>query len=257
VREAPVAVEAITFDYWNTLVTEERGHLRGRRLSAWAGIFEDTGFALERQHLEAAFDATWQAYVSSWQANQQFLAAQAAVHCIEQLGVDVPDDVHAALVEAFTNAGEGAELHLTPHVGEVVKELVGRGVRLGIVCDVGFTPSHVLRAHLEGAGLLDYFSAWAFSDEVGVYKPERQIFDHVLGELGGVAPDQVAHVGDLRRTDVAGAREMGMVSVRYAGVFDDSPEGAERSGIEVSDPTAPDADHVITDHRQLPDILGL
>ena len=250
-------MEAITFDYWNTLVTEERGHLRGRRLSAWAGILEDTGFVLERQHLEAAFDATWQAYVSSWQANQQFQAAQAAVHCIEELGVNVPDDVHAALVDAFASAGEGAELHLTPHVGEVLKDLARRGVRLGIVCDVGFTPSHVLRAHLEGAGLLSHFSAWAFSDEVGVYKPERQIFEHVLTDLGCSASERVAHVGDLRRTDVAGARAMGMVSVRYAGVFDDSPEGAERSGIEVSDPTAPDADHVITDHRDLAAVLGL
>ena len=29
------APAAVTFDFWNTLVFEERGHLRGRRLDAW------------------------------------------------------------------------------------------------------------------------------------------------------------------------------------------------------------------------------
>ncbi len=51
------AIEAVTFDYWNTLIYEDRGHLRGRRLEAWAGILEDVGFACEREQLDIAFDA--------------------------------------------------------------------------------------------------------------------------------------------------------------------------------------------------------
>ena len=48
----------------------------------------------------------------------------------------------------------------------------------------------------------------------------------------------VVHVGDLRRTDVAGARAMGMETVRFRGVFDDPGPGDE-------------ADYVMDDLREL------
>ncbi|MEZ5258385.1 MAG: HAD-IA family hydrolase [Ilumatobacteraceae bacterium] len=105
------------------------------------------------------------------------------------------------------------------------------GVRLGIICDVGFTPSPVLRTMLERHGVLGYFDAWSFSDEVGWYKPAAQIFAHAMASLG-VEAQESAHVGDLRRTDVAGALASGMtVMVRYHGVHDDL------------DATGPDAHH--------------
>lgn len=249
-------LEAVTFDFWNTLASEERGHLRGRRLEAWVGILEDAGYATERQQLEAAMDVTWEAYVRSWRSGAQFQAAEAAVHCVEAAGIDVPDDIHAALIEAFTSAGATATLHLTPNIGEVLDALRERGVRLGIVCDVGFTPSHILRAHLEGAGVLDRFDGWAFSDEVGVYKPDRRIFEHALAEMGGPDPERAAHVGDLRRTDVAGALGMGMTAVRYAGIYDDAAEGEPEGPLPPSDSDAPEAHHVITDHRELLELLA-
>jgi FMN phosphatase YigB (HAD superfamily) len=238
-------VAAVTFDFWNTLVYEERGHLHGRRLEAWAGILEDAGFAAERQELSAAFESAWEAYVASWTANQQFLAASAAEHCLERLGFRPPDDVKVALVDAFTNAGAGATLHLTEGVAATVAALKGAGLRLGIVCDVGMTPSRVLRAHLDGRGLLDAFDGWAFSDEVGVYKPDPAIFAAALEAIGGVPADATVHVGDLRRTDVAGAKAALMYAVRYRGVFDDDT----LPGVE--------ADAVIADHRDLPALVGV
>ncbi|HEX2849904.1 MAG TPA: HAD hydrolase-like protein, partial [Acidimicrobiales bacterium] len=66
-----------------------------------------------------------------------------------------------------------------------------------------------------------------------------------LGGLGGVVPERAAHIGDLRRTDVAGALGMGMLSLRYTGVFDDA------------DFDGPDAHHVLASHADLPAILGV
>jgi FMN phosphatase YigB (HAD superfamily) len=239
------AIEAVTFDHWNTLVYEERGELRGRRLEAWSGILEDAGFALERQQLEKVFDSAWDNYVKSWNQGEQYLAAQAAEHIMESLGFDVSPEVRAALVEAFANAGAGVDFYLTDGVEECLTKLKDAGVRLGIICDVGFTPSDTLREHLIRRGLLPLFDHWSFSDEVGFYKPAPEIFEHALEGLGGIVPARAAHVGDLRRTDVAGAKAAGMISVRYTGVFDDDsiPE--------------PEADHVVSDLRKLPAALGL
>jgi putative hydrolase of the HAD superfamily len=238
------AIEAVTFDYWNTLVFEERGHMRGRRMEAWAGILEDAGFAVERQHLDAVFDASWERYVSAWTANEQFSAVQGAEDAMERLGFELPLDVKGTLLEAFGRAGEDAELFLTDGIEECLRTLKDAGVRLGIICDVGFTASHVLREHLIRRGLLPLFDHWSFSDEVGAYKPSPVIFEHALDGLGGPEPERVAHVGDLRRTDIAGALGMGMTAVRYTGVFDDDSADL------------PEGHHVVSDHTELPAILG-
>jgi putative hydrolase of the HAD superfamily len=240
-----MAVEAVTFDFWNTLMYEEAGHLRGRRLAAWIGLLEDAGMAVERQRLDAAFDSSWDAYVSAWKANRQYQAAEAAEGILEELGLEPPGAVRDELLAAFRAAGNEAELTPAPNIGECLAALSAAGVRLGIVCDVGMTPSSALRSHLERHELLGHFDHWSFSDEVGVYKPDAAIFRHALDGLGGIDAARAAHVGDLRRTDIAGALAVGMTAVRYTGVFDDDSTDL------------PEADHVVTDHADLPTTLGL
>jgi FMN phosphatase YigB (HAD superfamily) len=107
------------------------------------------------------------------------------------------------------------------------------------------TGSPILREHLIRYGLLPLFDHWSFSDEVGAYKPSKVIFEHALEGLGNPAPERVAHVGDIRRTDVAGAQAMGMIAVRYTGVSDDQSQ------------PEPEADFVIASHAELLDVLGV
>jgi putative hydrolase of the HAD superfamily len=237
-------IEAVTFDYWNTLCYEEPGHMRGRRLEAWSGLLEDAGYATERQTLSQVLDRRWEQFVARWTAGEQYAYAEAAAEIIEDLGYDLPPDVHDAIVEASGRVGDEADLHLVPNADTAVRDLKKRGVKVGIVCDVGLVPSTALRGHLERHGLLGEFDHWSFSDEVGHYKPSRAIFEHALDGLGA-EPATTAHVGDLRRTDVAGALAMGMTAVRFTGIFDDDST------------TDPEAHHVIADLGELVAVLGL
>ncbi len=111
------------------------------------------------------------------------------------------------------------------------------------MCDVGFTSGEQLRDVLHRAGILGHFDGWAFSDEVGAFKPDPAIFHHALHEIGGVAPERTAHIGDLRRTDIAGARRMGMVAIRYRGANDDPPDDG------------PEGHHVLDHHDTLAELL--
>ncbi|MCZ7527745.1 MAG: HAD family hydrolase [Acidimicrobiia bacterium] len=240
--------DAVTFDYWETLCTEvERGHLRSRRLEAVVAVMAQAGVAVDAARLGTAYDGVWASWVQNWRENRQFTGVDAAGQLLAGLGGTTPGSAtHRCAVEAFVASAEGAELVLIPGVREVLEALADAGIRVGIVCDVGFTPSPVLRAHLDRHGVLDAFDHWSFSDEVGVYKPDRRIFAHALEGLGNVRPHEAAHVGDRRRTDVAGARAMGIRAVRFAGVNDDA------------DPSeGPSGDAVITDHAELPAVLGI
>lgn len=238
-------IEAVTYDFWNTLCYESTPRLlRDRRLAAWSGLLEEAGYGVERELLDKAFDASWERFVARWTAGEQFEYAQAAEEILEDLGFDVPPAVREALVDTFGHSAVDAEIHLAPNVATALDALRDRGVRVGIVCDVGMTPSTVLRAHLDRHGVLDRFDHWSFSDEVGCYKPAAAIFEHALAGLAA-SPERTAHVGDLRRTDVAGALAMGMTAVRYTGVYDDDSQ------------PEPEAHHVLADHADLPSLLEL
>jgi FMN phosphatase YigB (HAD superfamily) len=200
--------------------------------------------------LEAGYDAAWLGWNDAWRANHRQLSGVDAAHSMcdaveRAFAGSAAAGVRDLLLDAFAGQGEGADLMLVDGVADTLAALSERGIRLGIICDVGFTPSPVLLRHLERHGLLEYFDHWSFSDEVGWYKPAPEIFRHALAGLGGIAPGRAAHVGDIRRTDVAGALGMGMVAVRYSGVSDDQTEDQ------------PEATHVVADHRRLPAVLGV
>ena len=65
-----------------------------------------------------------------------------------------------------------------------------------------------------------------------------------LGGMGDINPSKAAHVGDLKRTDVFGARSIGMTSVRFRGANDDQENELE-------------ADFVIDHLMELPSLLNL
>lgn len=240
------SLQAITFDHWNTLVYEdENSNLSHRRIDQWVARLGEEGHILETDMLRGAFATTWEAFTVDWHAGVQRSGADAARHALSILELPITDELSGELIDIFVNAGSGIDFQLCSGVETCLRTLKGAGLKIGIVCDVGFTPSTHLRDHLDRRGLLQYFDGWSFSDEVGSYKPGRAIFDHALESLGHPSPDTVAHIGDLRRTDVAGALAMGMTAVRYAGVFDDPPENG------------PDATITVADYAELPGLLGL
>ncbi|HEY1853279.1 MAG TPA: HAD family hydrolase [Solirubrobacterales bacterium] len=232
-------IEAVTFDFWNTIAHEPPGTMHEARQRAVAAACAEGEADVGAERLVAGLEEVGRTQQASWSQGTHFSPREAAALLVRALGVEGAGEELVA--EAFLTAGHGAELKLAPHVGECLAELDRRGVRLGIVCDVGFTGGALLREFLDGAGLLDRFSGWAFSDEVGHYKPSPQIFEAALEALGA-EPAAALHIGDLRRTDVAGAAAVGMTTVRYRALQDDPDCGVE-------------ADYVLDDHRELPPLL--
>ena len=238
-------IEAVTFDFWNTLMWEGPDALVQSRIAALLGLIEETGLGVDERALRAAHQTAFERYQAEWRANRQFRVPDAVAIMAQELKLEPEPALLEQFCDAFDAAGDGADLHVAEGAPECLEQLRSTGVRLSIVCDIGLTPSPVLRRRLAQLGLLNLFDSWAFSDEVGCYKPEGRIFEHALEGLGGVSPARAAHVGDRRRTDVAGAQAMGMLAVRYTAVYDD-PEH-----------DAPEADIVISHYQDLPEQLGL
>lgn len=220
-------LRAITFDFWDTLMWEHPGSLRTERLQYWAeeGLSDRIG----ADKLESAHDEAHSAYVEAWKHGRQFRIEAAAELIAERGGLTQDSRARRTLLEGFREAGRRAQIEPAPGVRECLEQLRNAGLVIGIVCDIGLTPSGVVRELLEREDLLGCFDATTFSDEVGHFKPSPEIFRYALAELGGVEPRAAAHIGDRRRTDVAGALNIGMLAIRFVGPRDheteETPEG--------------------------------
>jgi FMN phosphatase YigB (HAD superfamily) len=230
-------LEAVTFDFWNTIARVPTGAMTEARERAVAAACESSDVAVEAELLTHSLEQVGLDWERSWAAGRHLHPREAAESLVRALGVD--GAAREMVAEAFLGAGREVKLELAPDIGSSLEALRGRQIRLGIVCDVGFSGGELLRELLEGEGLLGYFDGWGFSDEVGHYKPAPQIFEAALAALGADAGEAM-HVGDLRRTDVAGAAAHGMRTVRYRGIND---EGEADRG--------PEADHVLDSHAEL------
>jgi putative hydrolase of the HAD superfamily len=236
-------VRAVTFDFWNTIAHVPPGTLSEARRRAVASACETCEVEIDLELLAATLDEVAASWERSWAAGVHLHPRDAAEALVSRLGLGVAKESREAVVEAFLGAAREAEFELSPGIDACLEELAGRGMRLGIVCDVGFSGGELLREVLAAEGLLDHFDGWAFSDEVGHYKPSPQIFEAALSALEA-GPGEAMHVGDLRRTDVAGASALGMRTARYRGLHDDPGIG---STVE--------AEFVLDSHLELPGLI--
>ncbi|TMK58996.1 MAG: HAD family hydrolase [Actinobacteria bacterium] len=233
-------IEAVTFDFWNTIATVPPGAMSAARERGVAAACASHEVEVEAEPLVEALEGVGLDWERSWAEGRHLHPHEAAESLVRTLGVE--GAAREMVVEAFLGAGREVDLEFAPGIGACLEALRERGLRLGIVCDVGFSGGELLRELLEAEGLLQHFSGWGFSDEVGHYKPAPQIFE-ALTALGAEAARAV-HVGDLRRTDIAGGAALGMRTVRYRGM---NPGGDAEDGVE--------ADIVLDDHAQLLDAV--
>jgi putative hydrolase of the HAD superfamily len=239
-----MTIAAVTFDFWNTLCRADVAATAQRRRDAWIAVLATQPLPVDAAVVHAVLDHVTEKHNAGWTTNSQYTAQHAVEEAVALLGEVVGADARDELWDAWLGASRRADIELTDHLPEVLAALDDAGTRIGIVCDVGLTPSIVLLEFLERHGVLHHFDHWSFSDDVGVYKPDAAIFRHALAGLGVDDPARALHIGDLRRTDIAGAQAIGMTAVRYSGVFDDPPLEPVVEG-----------DHVVADLRDLPAIV--
>lgn len=121
---------------------------------------------------------------------------------------DIGDSLLAKeLTEKFPD--ERRKIHDTyPEVLSVLKEL-GQSYRLALLTNGAVS---LQNEKVDMSGLRPFFDVVTVSGEVGVGKPDRQVFDLTLKRLGLPAESAVM-VGDNLHSDIAGALGVGICAV--------------------------------------------
>lgn len=225
----PDQLRGITFDWWGTLYCHRE--TRSRRVRQIAETLSDHGYSFPLEAIDAAYRVGAERFDREWREGRLYPPAQWLADTLEQLPASLPEESFLDLQRQLEDAMLDSPPSLAPGAAPVLADLHRAGLRLGIISDTGLTVGRVMRCILARDGILQYFSGFAFSDEVGCPKPHRRAFQCVLEQLG-LRPEDAAHVGDLPHTDIRGAREAGMCAILMTGISGQADDGTADAIVE-------------------------
>lgn len=221
-------IQAITFDFWDTLVVDDSDEPKRAamglpakpqaRLQLLLDEIASHSPEIEPDQVARAFEHANQRFRHSWDNDYStptvtsrllevydFLNISATpgladvVREIEEMEVRIPPD-------------------FVPGVHGVIAELA-QSYKLAIISDTIHTTGRGIRQLLESRDLLRHFHTFVFSDESGASKPAPAVFEKAASNLG-VPLTEIVHVGDRESNDVEGPLAMGMKAILFTGVVD-------------------------------------
>jgi putative hydrolase of the HAD superfamily len=230
------SIKAVTFDLWETLLFEKDGssdRRNAKRCKNLAETLHKFGLKVSTNDMDLATEKMISTLLPLWEINKD-------VTTLEQLQLIVKSPSKGKIqlknewVEELTSAYVSAVYEIRPYINPdaktVLKWLQNRGIKIGLICNTGITPGTALRQLLSEEDVAQYFDVMIFSNEVGIRKPDPEIF-HLTTQKLQVKPFQTVHVGDNLKADVWGAKNAGFKTVYF-----DSEEGKDRTA--ESDPTS-------------------
>ena len=237
--------EVLFLDVGDTLI---RAH------PSWAGVYRqgllESGIDIAEKDLERALLQETQAggwwldetpfEPSEAKSFETVVAFDAAV--LKRLGYpDLGADTFRRIEDAFARR---SAWYVFPDVMPALDALTAAGIRLCVISNFVWGAPELIH-DLE---LARHFERLVISARVGFQKPNPGIFQHALDQMQ-VAPERAMHVGDSYRSDVMGARRLGISAVLIAR----GPNDPARLRDEHSDPDLV----VLSDLNDLLDLFGI
>lgn len=244
-----MTIQAITYDFWSTLYRSQTIDYSQRLLRLKERVEQGSGTTFDLEQFKEAVAVARHTWSQTWEAEHRTIGAEEWLGIIlAELGISLPPAYRLEVARGMEDSVLTEVPTLEPEAKSLLAELSSQ-YRLGIISDTGITPGRVLRQILEKDGIIGYFNHLTFSDEIGRSKPHPEAFLTTLHHLE-TTPKAAVHIGDLLRTDIAGAKGVKMRAVQYIGIGQD--EGTDLPA-SVPDVT-PDA--VISKHTELRALLA-
>ena len=209
----------ISIDFWNTIAIAhtngEKRHIA--RLTALTDLAAKYEKSLSIKEIKKAHAYASEKFDEIWLGTSRTPTTEELVSItVDYLGLKFSDDDLHRLTFVYQKSLLDGPPEVAIGAADALKELSQKH-KLAIISDTMFSPGTILRDYLHSKGIGKYFSAFAFSDEVGVSKPHPKMYEKVLSETSS-DPKESFHIGDIHQTDIAGAQQMGMKAVLYTGV---------------------------------------
>jgi len=214
----------VTFDLWETLIFDEpEGDMTRSRLryEGLHSVLADLGVQLPLDSLRRAYEDSAPRLQAIWRRNDDLPTIE-QIRMIIELASGQPTVIppYPGSVEMLENAYVDPVFAYPPKLNDealtTLERLRSRGHKIGLISNTGRTPGKALRRLLEKYGVLHFFDATVFSNEVGFRKPDKRIYEQAANLLRADLRD-IVHVGDDPEADYWGAKQSGMRAVLFEG----------------------------------------
>ena len=211
-------LKAITFDFWQTLYADsdsnwqERQVIRIKRCHTYLG---NQGYNCTLDDVKVGLEEAYDLVASLWHEHQGISVKRCMQRFSEVLQLQLEETDLDQLIECLGAAFLESPPIIMPHLKPVIARL-SENYPLGIISDSALTPGSFARKQMKLDGILQYFTAFTFSDETDYTKPKVVQFHSTLAQLNA-DPSEAVHIGDIFRTDIVGAKNAGMKAIRFTG----------------------------------------
>lgn len=166
---------------------------------------------------------------------KDFLIIERYAHLLRTIGYNDIDNRLAQRMNEYYLDTLALQTQLVPYAIELLDYLTRRGYNLYILSN-GFI--EVQHKKLQSAGIGDYFKRMVLSDEIGINKPDRRLFDYALEVTHSQAADTLM-IGDNYDADILGAMQAGWGQIyfdrNHRGITAQEPQHTVHSLKEVMD----------------------
>lgn len=203
-------VRGLLFDLGGTLFSYGRRGGMGRAIFEAAG---GLGIDAAPEEIGGAWRRASESVTASYTARDYFRHRDLFHDTLTAFAGEFDKTVNADLAERFHAAQRQAvidNLPLRDDCHDTLEALKARGLYLSIVSNID---DDYLEPLVTKHGLDRWLDHWTSSEEAESCKPHQQIYHYSLGKAE-LAVDDALFVGDSLHHDVAGARAVGMRSVR-------------------------------------------
>jgi putative hydrolase of the HAD superfamily len=200
-------VEAITFDFGGTLANGEldKENYKGALMDY---IFR-LGYSGGKTRLSKARVAMLERLRKAQEKNRELRFEELYRGLLFELGLHPTQERLDYIEQLYYHF---FRIDLVPDLRDILVDLSGR-YNLAIVSNVISNASHLV---LQKFDLEQYFDSIVLSRDLGIRKPDPEIFNFTLENLG-VHSSKAVHVGDSLKYDVQGAKNAGMKTVWIKG----------------------------------------
>jgi putative hydrolase of the HAD superfamily len=198
------AFRAVLFDFFGTLTRSVRRGPQHAAIARKLGCDPE----MVRTVLDQTFHSRARGAYGSAESTLRWVTEQAGGRpCLSLVRAAVPARVRALQADTV----------LRPDAVRTLTAIKARGLRTGVISDC----THELPAFLPNLPVAPLLDARVFSVELGVCKPDPDIYLAACDRLG-VNPEDCLYVGDGGSRELTGADAVGMTAVRL-----DAPDLAD------------------------------
>jgi len=219
----------VTFDLWQTLImdTAEADTKRSEmRCDGIRRVLSDAGISISAIDLKHAYDQSARKFQETWMTNREIQTNEQLriiIQLLSKANLHLNPGMMKELQRTYVDPFFVFPPQLNRDAKPTLEKISARVKNIGLISNTGRIPADALRRFMREQGILRFFSATFFSDEVGHRKPDVHIFRRAAEQFGADISRGI-HVGDNPETDVWGAKNAGMLAVQF---IYELPEGFE------------------------------